>query len=572
MNPFAEPPLTPVTSTASSFLSFSPEAPHTPYSPERTPRAQRRLSAPGWSPIKSSTSSAFDFGAPPQRNRTASLTGSSLLSPVGSSLLSPVSGIFGDNFAPSPSTTTLFSRNPFAAILAAQSASLEQSSSTSRPQASHSSDSSSSSSSNASTPTQGSLEDDVVIYDGSFVNAVDSLVFPSWASGPPTGDSVLLGALSTVGYGDASSAWGEELYSSLSDSAPASPFTLGARRGLPSPSKTPRAGSSSPRKRHKSPKHPYHASSSSPVSSPRRSAPSPPSRSRRSPRHSGNVSSRRPSAVARFSPVRASASLVDGFQLHPTSPLHPKQRDSGLPFSNFALVTGPFARFSPPRTKRSKSKSRAVLALEDKLVARAERRRARIERELAEEGRPIARTAEGFDAEALDLFFGTTPKMAKALRGGYAGVAAAEGLLRGGDEGEERERWRRDEEFRALLDAADEEDADVSSAAEVETEEEDDLPASQRRRRHRPPPLTLAHSSHSRSGSTASSFHADQSALSSPSSSASPAPSRAAPPRPLTRALSERKSEADLRASMAKGLKHKRSIGDMLKDLFVGGK
>ncbi|GAA6041407.1 hypothetical protein JCM8097_005234 [Rhodosporidiobolus ruineniae] len=597
-----EPPVTPtlpLSSTASSFLSLSPDPPVTPssaalYSPEGTPRATRPRST-------TSTPPSFPF---PEIKLATPLKGQNLD-------LTPASDIFGDRgFSPS-SATTFGSRNPFAVLLAAQSSSSPTSTFSSGTSFGSSApppaldapnvlSSPSSAASSASTPTQGSTEDDLVVYDGAFVNQLDPL--PSWAAGGGDGDDspifegfgiVTPGFSIGGGDGDASSAWEDELYASFSDSAPSSPSC--ARM---SPSKTPRSGASSPRKARRTPvtasprHHPFRAASRA-SGSPRKSAPGSPARSRPLSRStSGTGRSPFFTTAASLSPPLSSASLHDGFQLHPTSPVGQQQNPpSYFPFSNLASIpaairlTPPRSRKSPPspgkKTPRSSSGSKSTFSsLEAKLAARAERRRARLARELAEEGRPIAKTAEGFDLEALDRFFGVTPKQAKAMRGGYEDVARREGMLgssagRSGEE-EERERWRKVEEFTGLLACADEaeeeevlmrdasEDGDVSSAAETD----DDLfhPARSTFSRRRPPPLTLSHSnsnSHSRSASLStlgSPLPLSAASLASPISALS-----LASPDPLSKEIRRRQGDA------FKGLKQKRSVGDLLKDLFVGG-
>ncbi|BGP20638.1 hypothetical protein JCM10213_007174 [Rhodosporidiobolus nylandii] len=580
-----EPPHTPVSSTASSFLSFSPDAPATPssslYSSEATPRALR---------------TAIMLEAPPQgRMRSAE--------PV----CSPSGDVFDDTYGVSPASTTFSSRNPFAAILAAQSsspssASTSPASSSGVPGISHTSGSSASSSSNASTPTQGSEDDDVVVFEGAFVNPA---ALPAWP-GDEDDDvsSVLFEAFGVVDGGDTSSTWEDELYNSLSESSPTSPSTFANRSWHPSsPSKSPRSGSSSPRKPRRtaaSPRHhPFrHASrTASPIHSPRRSTPVSPARSRPLSRSPSSTTTILVGSALSYSttPALQSAQVDGGFHLHPTSPVYQhqqqQQRSLHLPFMNLTLAPSPSIRLTPPKsrktatfpstggskTSRSKSKSRGVLNLDDKLAARAERRKVRQVRELAEDGRSVARTAEGFDAEALDRFFGITLKHAKALKGGYGDVAVREGMV--GVEEHEADSWRKVEEFRALLarEEASEEDADMSSVTEAS--DAGDYAPSSRSCRPRPPPLTLTHSSHSRqpsaSTSTLSSPICDDSA---PPRSADSlvaslpfsAASAASLGDPLSQEILRRAGEAPKKLD-APRLKHKRSVGDMLKEIFVGG-
>ncbi|GAA5884067.1 hypothetical protein JCM6882_002122 [Rhodosporidiobolus microsporus] len=559
-----EPPVTPISSTASSFLSFSPEAPDTPspslYSPQTTPRAyRRRPSAPAFQVFGSN--SPIKLEAPPQRRRAES---------VSTFDSGAASNIFGDCVDISPVTVDFASRNPFAAFVSAAPTSPSSSFSTSPADSSCPPDlstnspsaSSLSSLSNASTPTQDSLDDDLVVYDGEFIGQDAAVVFQGFG---------------VVNTGDLSSSWEDELYSSLSDTAPSSPTT--SRPYYPSsPCKTPRVGSTSPRKGSRSapsPRHPFRHSS--PRHSPRPSAPGSPSASRSRSR-AGTI----PSTVP------GSAQLDSGFQLCPTSPVYQQQREQAgrFPFSN--LAPSPFIRFAPPRSRKSpsaaaktsggSSKKGVAAGTEDKAAARARRRQERLDREQAEDGRSQRRTQEGIDLDALDRFFGVTPKHAKALRGGYAGVAAAEGMV--GSAAEEAERWRRVEEFRSLLDQGDatDEDGDVSSAADA-SEAEDNFLDSQRSTRRRPPPLTLAHSSHSRSASASSSLASPspiKSLLSPVVLTPAPRSSSLPTPNPLSDEIRRREDAgAPVQrrdGSEGKGLKHKQSMGDRLRGLFVGGR
>ncbi|GAA5836349.1 hypothetical protein JCM11251_001470 [Rhodosporidiobolus azoricus] len=575
-----EPPVTPISSTASSFLSFSPDGPDTPsasiYSPESTPRAHhRRPSAP--TSRMFSSSSPIKLEAPPQRRRAESL--STLLSS------STPGDIFGDGIDISPVTVDFSSRNPFAAFVTARSTSPSSSFSTSPSNASSLPDvstssptgSSSSSLSNASTPTQDSLDDDLVVYDGNFIGQEGDVVFEGFG---------------VVNTGDLSSSWEDELYSSLSDSAPSSPTT--SRPFYPaSPSKTPRLRS--PRKGAStapSPRHPFrHGSTTSPARrSPHRSRASSPAVSRPQSRAARPATSRTSSSTS-----PGPAQLDSGFQLLPTSPVYQQQREqaSRSPFSNFALAPSPFSRFSPPKSRKSPTSQRktttssvkngAAFALEQKLAARAQRRQERLVREQAEEGRPLPRTAEGFDLEALDRFFGVTPKHGKAMRGGYGGLAVQEGMV--GSEAVEAEQWRRVEDFRSLLaqEETTDEDGYLSSAADL-SDTEDDFHDQHRSTRRRPPPLTLAHSSHSRSASASTSI-----SLASPCPvdllspiALTPAPqsSSFASPNPLAQenrhrgqnGASQSGPRGDMSMAVGKKLKHQQSMGNRLKGLFIGGK
>ncbi|GAA5977246.1 hypothetical protein JCM11641_003889 [Rhodosporidiobolus odoratus] len=621
MSGLSEPPRTPVSSTASSFLSFSPETPSTPspsiHGPDTTPRGFQR-SMP--SPILASETGAHSQASSSSLSRTETSPGPS-----------PACDVFGDEYCISPVQTVFSSRNPFAAILAAQpsppsSAFSDSPTSPSYPApTSHLSTSSGGSSSSASTPTQASGEDDLVVCEGAFINQVDSLVLHGPGRAREDDNvSVMLEAFGIVGDGDASSAWEDELYSTFSNEAPSSPSSRSRPRYPSSPIKTPRDGSSSPRKSRKvpfSPRHAFRHTSSrtaSPLVSPRRAFPGSPTKSRplsRTPSSPGKRSRSVTCYSLTSSPALGSAFTLDnGFQLHPTSPIYrsPQQQQTRrLPVTDLALAPSPVIHLSPPRASRksptsttsnghrtphslsssSKSKTRAIAALEDKLLARAERRKQRRQREEPLNGRPIATSAEGFDVEALDRFFGVTPRHAKAVQGGYGEVAMREGMV-GGEDGEEVERWRKVEEFRSLLHEKDEEggEDDLSSAAEEASEEDmtstSGTEAARRRPNHRPPPLTLAHPADSRSASNASSTSslasqqlAEPLDLTCPRlATPSPSASSLSGSDPLRYEVQRRQDDALHRSKTAtrdaqkKSLKNKKSMGNRLKDMFIGGR
>ncbi|GAA5903466.1 hypothetical protein JCM5296_006262 [Sporobolomyces johnsonii] len=530
------PPLTPASavSPSSSFLFFSPEAPQSPASPSPsiysvdsapTPRAYRRPAPP--LEYKGAAASPLPkLQAPPRSRSTPTVEQDVFSDAMG--LLSPAS-------------------------------------------------SSPASSSNASTPTQVSFDDDIVVYDGSFVHP-DSLTIHDIVRDA----QMRLEALGLASDGDASSAWEEELYSSLSDSAPPSP-TIDRPR-IPtapwSPSKTPRTCSSSPRRVRKTPTtpcHPFRSSHSSPRLSPRHSPRHSP---RYSPRRSPARSCSRPSSALHspsLSPARGRSSTlvsssssvysVHGFRFVPTSPISGRTGLSPSP----RIRNTPSKSTPRSRSKTPGSKSKARLHLESKLEERSARRTAQLLREAAEDGRPRAKTAEGFDLEALDEFFGITAAHGKAMRGGYGAIATREKMV--GRKGEE-ESWRKVDEFRALLrtgetDTEEEEEHELDSNGS----EGDGARGARGHPRRRPPPLDLTRS---RSSSFASlgSIDTDAGPLSAATIATPSTASYIPSPDPLSKEIRRRKSEAALRStttglelSKGKGLKHKRSVGDRLREL-----
>ncbi|GAA6063046.1 hypothetical protein JCM10212_001109 [Sporobolomyces blumeae] len=417
--------------------------------------------------------------------------------------------------------SNLSSKNPFLAILLAQRDNLAPSPNLSSPFSACSSGSSYPSSVEskgwtASSPARED-EDDLVIFEGRSVS--DDVDLSSVLERVMRDGKLVLAPVgsnrSKRGFDiddgiaadddvdeDTSSAWEDELYSSLEDGpfgstdepvvtdvsppvtpvlsvTPASPDTdctprartgtRSQRSGLPpSPSsrdvlaptplpQTTRHHAGSPRRRS-GPTSPGSRRSSRIASSPSSSTPR---RGRRSSLYP-SPSSSKGMATLRNSPTGQSSSLVspDGFAFVPTSPL-----GSSSHSSLHRRLAGPTSRRPPSSSSKPTSfpraKSNARRHVEQAIMERTTRRAARLARERAEEGRPLTRTAEGFDAEALDLFFGVTRANAKARNGGYQGVAT-----RGGDRLDvEKDSWSQVDEFKALLDRRQEGDG-VNGEAE----------------------------------------------------------------------------------------------------------
>ncbi|GAA5912351.1 uncharacterized protein JCM6883_005641 [Sporobolomyces salmoneus] len=219
---------------------------------------------------------------------------------------------------------------------------------------------------------------------------------------------------------------------------------------------------------------------------------------RRSPRkHSCSPSSPLPLSIS--SSRRSSRIDVHGFACHPTSPL----------LYNTLAPSIPSRQLSSPK-KKSKSSSKT------KPKPKTPR------------PRPPPKSLP-IDTAALDRFFGVTPSISKARKGGYEGIARTEGLLFSRVESG-LEEWKKVEEFRRLLGAADKEEEEEEEeeeeilhirspvALETSTRTESNpnsnsylsppTPRSSRRRharqssskkqrKPRPPPLKLMHSNNS---------------------------------------------------------------------------
>lgn len=400
----------------------------------------------------------------------------------------------------------LSSRNPFAALVAPDSVE-SVGSDASTPSSTGTGDSSTaSSSSSASTPTQDSNEDDdIVVYDGSFVNPVHS------SRGPPglclsTLDTSLQ-ALGLCDEGDVSSAWEDELYSSLSEASPVeSAFAPRIPRlsfQAPSPEqprRSPRALAASPRRPRKatqpSPHHPFGCAGAAMPASPSRSPKRSPRRS--SPRKtSPNDSPSRPRISSSSALSSLSSPALEAFQLDPTSPIQlrrspPKLRPFGVPLPSLSTS------LIRPRTSPLKLHSSNATTLDAKQARREAKRAARAEQDRAAAER-ANRSLDGIDLDELDRFFGITPKRGKASRGGYGGEGR-----RGGER--EQRAWRDAEEFRGLLDGDDCEASGEEWTAVRASGDDDDLSGFDVcTRRGPPPPLFLHGSTPSRSYSFASS-------------------------------------------------------------------
>jgi len=139
-----------------------------------------------------------------------------------------------------------------------------------------------------------------------------------------------------------------------------------------------------------------------------------------------------------------------GYTHYPTSPIK-------FPYQSSALEPRRSSRKSKDN-RNSKSKTRSIHPNPS-----------------TRKPKPIVKTVEGFDAEALDLFFGVSKSVVKARKGGYEEIAMNQGILRGRRRGgdEEREQWRKVEEFRGLLDRGEEEEEEEEEFDEREEEVED---------------------------------------------------------------------------------------------------
>ncbi|BGP47615.1 hypothetical protein JCM10450v2_003480 [Rhodotorula kratochvilovae] len=501
------PPHTPVSSLAPSFLSFSPEAPRTPsnispYTPsihdvDTTPRACRLALVDALK--QDAQKSVFRLEPPPASRRRARKEPPALVLSEKDErdALQSSAGSFG-------------SRNPFAAILAKELAEESSGSSGSSRSARSSSSSAngaspatatSSSSSSMLTPThESAAEDDLIVYDGTFVMPAPSSAASGWSGVSVVTLDASFDALGLGDDGDISSAWEDELYSSLSEASPVElafpPRIPRLEFQAPSPEQKARAardGAGSPRRARKtattSPRHPYRRSSTAAPTSP---------------------SPKRTALSALSSPE------LDAFQLDPTSPIQRLEQCPTPPkLLPFGLRTLPASLTRPRFTSPPKPSSSSPHALESKDSRRTAKRAARAERDRVADARARERAKDGIDMEELDRFFGITPKRGKALRGGYADVADAEGVVGAGGVGRSAEdpedkAWRKVEEFRGLLDAAGDEDDDAMDDVVyggMTSEDDAELARSSGRRRP-PPPLHLASSStvRARSASVSSSI------------------------------------------------------------------
>ncbi|KAL7338377.1 hypothetical protein BJY59DRAFT_721430 [Rhodotorula toruloides] len=463
----SSPPRTPVSSTASSFLSFSPEAPATP------------REGVGLSP------SVYSFDdATPRASRTRIL--SNLYADV-----PPVPHL------KLPSSARRFgSRNPFAPMLTEASETTSSRSSTSTPAT--------------------SSDEDLVVFEGCFVNPADPFTpAPRSSSLAAAWDacSVVdsLQAMGIDGDNDVSSAWEDELYSSLSKSSPLSPsFPVAALQSpflatgrLPSPRSA--QPPKSPRKT-RSPHHPtsprHHPFKRSTTETTIRASPrkSPQRSPRRTPHSSGSPSKTRRTSPTdllspAFAPSSSSSPDCPAFNIDPTSPVSVPSLRSKRSLAFLSLGSSGKSRREKapplPRTSSAAPFPRSPRKSPKKKPATPRRRRER-HGDRASPPRS-ARTADGIDLDELDRFFGITPKLAKAMRGGYEDIVMQEGLAKAGRNGMEEV-----EDFRGLLDAT-----DLSDDCTGATGTGQSARSSPRRR---PPRLDLSNSSpHSRASSWASS-------------------------------------------------------------------
>jgi len=483
-----QPPITPP-ATATSFLSFSP-------SPPAPPRTQ--ILAPPidlTSPISPASAPYFDLDAELA-------------------------------LSPDCSTTNFASKNPFLAILIAQRAQSGPSlsptpSSASSISHSHSTPSPSTSTASSSDSTSERSEREkreerasVVIYDGSSLHSGDI-------------SSVLDGMISQETKEweeDTGSSWEEELYSSLeetnlegSSSPPTTPILSVTPSSPPSPSTdaTPRARRVNPKIHHSpSPRRKsviYIASSPRSRTHSTRSSP----RALRSPTSSSISTSRRVSLLP-----------IDAFSQNPTSPIllpttSPRRTRISHPFGTSSSTLSP--RNSKSKPKKSKKPPRSPPHL-----------------------RPIRKTAEGFDADALDQLFGVPQERRRKNQ-----------LIMEGEE----EGWRKVEEFRGLL----EEGSRVETESESEEEEELHIRApstrtraARKREKARPPPLNLG--IHTNSFASPSSFSPDTAQL---DDSITQLPSSAAMD-PLLKEIERRRDGAKDRKRVLRG---KKSVGERLRGL-----
>ncbi|GAA6008483.1 uncharacterized protein JCM10292_006940 [Rhodotorula paludigena] len=490
------PPRTPVSSVASSFLSFSPDAPRTPsctspLSPsplfdDTTPKARRQALFNAVSRPK-----IIKLEAPPKRkNRLVGDRDASC---------APSPSIPGEqNKDDSPTSVRSFgSRNPFASLIAAESSSEAPCSSTSAYSSSLASPVPSSLSSLSLDEVGGKnprLVSGIVVNDGDGQSRRHQSKSGNDGAGRQSTTS------ETLDEGDISSAWEDELYSSLSEASPLSPAfppvtppfaTPAASPGLLHSKCDPAASRSARRPSLPSPRHPYRRTASS--------ARHPPSPRRPRPQRQGSSSKTlRATSLAPHSVSEASSPDCPSFSFDPTSPVQPSPAPRRFAFlassARFKAIvkTSPTSAplnassTAPPPDSSAKplasSPSAAFSAFEAKLARRAAARTARRAQAEAEEARlrlgssRRLKTLEGFDVEELDRFFGVTPRRAKALRGGYEREAVAAGLLNGGSPQREEDKWRSaSTEFRELLGSELDSDAgDDDDALLVEDELDDD--------------------------------------------------------------------------------------------------
>lgn len=512
------PPRTPVSSTASSFLSLSPEASasrHETFAPspsvycfdDLTPKASRtRILANLTSP----TAPVPRLQLPPSRKR----------SPPPSLASASTHDKSDGPQKLSTSPRTFGSRNPFAAVLAAEASD----SSSSRSSTTDDEGRSTSRSSSSAT----SSDDDLVVFEGCFVNPADPFTPPPRSSSLPKAwdaDSVV-GSLRAMGLdedGDVSSAWEDELYSGLSESSPISPsFPVAALQSpflasghLPSPrDPQPRRSPRKTRSPHHpaSPRrHPFKRSTTdktirgSPQGPPRESPQRSPRRSPALSRSQGKGSHSSPADL--LSPALIPLSTLSSpeclaFNFDPTSPVAtpPLRSKRSLAFLSLGSLSssGKSRRDKPPRLPRASSAAPFPSSPRKSPKKKATTPRRRHERKGGKASPPrTARTVDGIDLDALDRFFGVTPRLAKAMRGGYEDVIMQEGSCRNGEGGREVV-----EDFRGLLDATESSDEDTGGGRRGSGGARRPFQTSPRRR---PPPLDLSHSTpHSRASSWAS--------------------------------------------------------------------
>ncbi|BGP24180.1 hypothetical protein JCM10295v2_003088 [Rhodotorula toruloides] len=420
----SSPPRTPVSSTASSFLSFSPEAPATPHQ------------------TVALTPSVYSFDdSTPKASRIRILTSLS---------------------SDAPPVPRFGSRNPFAAMLAAEGSESGSSRSIMTDEDGHST-------SRSSTPATSS-NDDLVVFEGCFVNPADPFTpAPRLSSLDKAWDaSSVVDPLKATGIdedGDVSSAWGDELYSTLSESSPLSPsFPVAS-----SPAEVASQDSQPTRPR---------VASTAPIQA---------------------FGHRDDDSSAFASSSTSSSPDCPAFNIDPTSPVSvpPLRSKRSLVFVSLAS-SGKSRRDKPPRLPRTSSTAAFPPSPRKSPKKQMSTPRKRRERNGDKSSAPrSARTADGIDLDELDRFFGVMPKLAKAMRGGYEDVVIQEGSSKAGRNGREEA-----EDFRGLLEAMDLGDdgaGDVKGLSGAGSS-----PRTSPRRR--PPPLDLSNSSpHSRASSWASS-------------------------------------------------------------------
>jgi len=468
--------------------------------------------------------------SPPAPARTQSLAPPiDLTSPL--SAVSTTSSDLGKELALSPdcSTKNFSWENPFLAILIAQRAQSGPSpsptpSSASSLSHSHSNPSPTSSTASSLGPTSERSEsekreerDSVVIYDGSSLHSGDI-------------SSVLDGMISQEmkeWEEDTGSSWEEELYSTLeetnlegSSSPPSTPIVSITPSSSPPPpiDETPRARPVNP-KIHNSPsprrKSVFIASSPRSRTHSTRSSP----RALRSPTSSSISTSRQVSLLP-----------IDAFSQNPTSPIQFSTTSTRRSHTSHPFVTSTSTlSLQKPKSKLKSKKSKKPPRSPPHL-------------------RPIRKTAEGFDADALDQFFGIPQERRRK------NLLIMEG---------EEEEWRKIEEFRGLLEEGnrfetepDEEEEEVLHIRAPSTRTR----VARRKEKYRPPPLNLGiHTNSSASQSQPSSFSPDSATL---DTVIRPAPSTLVDP--LLKEIERRRNAAKDGNRVLRG---KKSVGERLRGL-----